>query len=123
MNMDTLVEIVDMVDWLILPLTYFILLVLFIFFVVRPFFAHLFDSNRLKAIKAQKEAKLAAQKEKENEEAANKGEDKWKTPSMYSQDDNSQSLKAQQEEISKLAETDPEKAGELVRQWIQKDKD
>lgn len=55
--MEKLEVLARIAEWLALPLTYFILLVLFLFFIVRPFFSHLFNWDRIMAVRALQETR------------------------------------------------------------------
>ena len=116
--MDNFETIVQIADWIAFPLAYFILLLLFLFFIVRPFFAYLFDWNRINALSILQEQ----QKEKEKVETTDSppdfhGSEEEAMPPPPSRD------KGAQQVMSKLAVNDPENAGSLVRQWLKKDMD
>ncbi|OKY75537.1 MAG: hypothetical protein BM485_07310 [Desulfobulbaceae bacterium DB1] len=113
-NIDTLIKIVEL---LALPLVVLFLLVLFFVFAVRPFFAFLFDKKRLDALAA---VRRAQKKMAERLEESRDGDEQEHFEEQYSAEND---IRADQREISKIAESDPRKAGELVRQWLKKDKD
>ena len=105
-------------EWLALPLAYFFLLVLFLFFVVRPFFSYLFNWNRINALKILQEAEKKTETDQKSDAA-------WPEPGGEEVDEAAGSplpdRRDEQQLMSKLAESDPEKAGNLVKQWLRKD--
>lgn len=115
--MEKFEEIARIAEWLALPLVYFILLVLFLFFVVRPFFAHIFNADRINALRtlqeAGKEMEMAQQTDTARDEQGAAGDDQPAEPAPGNRDE--------QQLMSRLAESDPEKAGSLVKQWLRKD--
>lgn len=117
-NIDGLITIVEM---LALPLVILLLLVLFFVFVIRPFFAFLFDYERIKAVttvnKVRQQKKVV--EEKENED----GDDPTTFPSMADNPYDSSGVRGEQGKMRKMADSDPGKAGELVRQWLKNDRD
>lgn len=108
-NFDKYVEIAE---WLALPLTYFILIVLFLFFVVRPFFAYLFDVERVKMNMDEKEEEGSEFPEEFYDTELPDSDEVMAKPSGVNED---------RQKINKLAESDPAKAGDLVKQWLKKD--
>ncbi|RJX29623.1 MAG: hypothetical protein C4531_10310 [Desulfurivibrio sp.] len=112
---DTIARIAE---WLALPLTYLILLVLFLFFMVRPFFSYLFNWNRIHALKTLQEAQQKKEEAQRaaaaREEQAAAEEDESFVPPPPDRGD-------ERRIMNKLAESDPEKAGDLVKQWLRKD--
>ena len=114
--MDKFDTIVRFAEWLAMPLVYFVLLMLFLFFVVRPFFSYLFSWNRINAIKTLQEIEQEKEAQEEAEAALAEPEeddDSFVPPPPGSQEE--------QQMMSKLAKSNPEKAGTLVKQWLQKD--
>ncbi|MCJ7601537.1 MAG: hypothetical protein MUO63_08555 [Desulfobulbaceae bacterium] len=115
--MEKLERITQIAEWLVSPLSYFILLVLFLFFVVRPFFPYLFNWDRIIAIrtlqKAQKEMQMSQQADAVRDEQGEAGDDQAPESVPGNRDE--------QQLMSRLAESDPEKAGSLVKQWLRKD--
>jgi flagellar biosynthesis/type III secretory pathway M-ring protein FliF/YscJ len=113
--MDNYDRFIRLVDWLALPVACLILLVLFLFFVVRPFFAYLFDPDRVAALK---KIRTAQQKREETAVAAATGEEaevefQFKSPP----------LREDLQQMSRMAESDPDKAGTLVKEWLKQDKE
>ncbi|MBU0909411.1 MAG: hypothetical protein KKA54_00925 [Proteobacteria bacterium] len=116
--MENYETIVRFAEWLALPLAYFVLLILFLFFVVRPFFSYLFNWNRINALKTLQEARNEKEIDRKpdaawGEQVGAEDDESFDPPSPESR--NEQLL------MSKLAESDPEKAGSLVKQWLRKD--
>jgi flagellar M-ring protein FliF len=109
-NFDTIVEIAE---WLAMPITYLFLAFLFLLFVVRPFFAYLFSHDRIKNEKTIEEAK---RKMDEIDQTLD-GDDTVPFDSDFSRGNLSDADK-----MGKLAQSDPEKAGDLVKEWLKKDK-
>ncbi len=115
--MKNLDQIIKIAEWLALPVTYIILTLLFFIFVVRPFFAYLFNYERFKHAK---EAKSVKKKTKEYERILDE---------VFDDGDDTVALGPQSEEkglsdtekMGKLAESDPDKAGDLVKQWLRKE--
>ena len=111
--METADTITKIIEWLALPLTYCILLIIFFVFIVRPFFSFLFNHERLSAKKAVQDARrkmeemAAEQSEQERDEEIQDSEPETLSPA-----------RKDQQMISKLAESDPEKAGDLVKHWL-----
>ncbi|MFH1217350.1 MAG: hypothetical protein V1706_12685 [Pseudomonadota bacterium] len=110
--MDKLAKIVEL---LALPLTVFFLLVFFFLFVVRPFFAFLFDGKRMDALADLREAQKKLEGRNDNSE--NNGDQGFSAEERLAQD----GIRTDQQKISKIAESDPQKAGELIKQWLKKD--
>ncbi len=117
--MDTLETIARFADWLAFPLVYFILLLLFLFFVVRPFFSYLFDWNRIHVLGVlrKRERELQEAKETDFSLGLKQPEEVGVVPPPLSQ------TKDRRYVMSKLAAGDPEKAGNLVKRWLRKDLD
>lgn len=117
--MDKLETIARFAEWCAFPLAIFIMLVLFLFFVVRPFFAYLFDWNRIYALRVLREQERAVQEVKKTDlpPKLNKAEEEEFVPPPPSQ------TKDRRYVMSKLAASDPEKAGNLVKQWLRTDLD
>ncbi|MBI5559488.1 MAG: hypothetical protein HY885_17840 [Deltaproteobacteria bacterium] len=116
--MDKIDRIAHILEWFALPLTYLILLFLFLFFVVRPFFSHLFNFDRIKA--ARKAEEEAAKARENTEELPDNAESPADTGG-FDKFTRSPRMTDDRQNISKLAESDPERAGNLVKQWIKKD--
>ncbi|MBU4262595.1 MAG: hypothetical protein KKC76_12125 [Proteobacteria bacterium] len=116
--MENYETIVRFAEWLALPLAYFILLILFLFFIVRPFFSYLFNWNRIKVNEILQEA----QKEKEIDR---KPDAAWPEQGEAEEDESfappSPDSRDEQELMSRLAKSDPERAGSLVKKWLRKD--
>ena len=112
--MDNYDRLARLVDWLALPTACFILLLLFLFFVVRPFFAYLFNPDRIKALKkvraAQKKTEEAVAATVDNEDAGE--EVQFANPS---------GLREDLQQMSKMADSNPDRAGALIKQWLKKD--
>lgn len=106
--------IAAIIQWAALPLTYLALLLLFLIFVVRPFFAYLFNPERFKTMRLLEEARKHQEKHKQEPQEDMLEEDAGEELLP----DNMQDRK---KKIAKLAESDPEKAGQLVKQWLKKD--
>jgi len=108
--MDYILDIlIDLADRYAMTTTIVIVVILFLLFVIRPFFALLFSRERLAARRALKEA----EEDMKNKDVADE-----------KKEDSSKNVIAQgavQEKISKLAESEPERAGDLVKQWIKED--
>lgn len=107
-------RIAGIIQWAALPLTYLALLLLFLIFVVRPFFAYLFNPERFKTMRRLDEAQKLQEKRRQEPE-----ED------MFVEDVREElppdNMQGQKNKIAKLAESDPEKAGQLVKQWLKKE--
>jgi len=116
--MEKFETIARIAEWLALPLTYFILLVLFLFFVVRPFFTYLFNWNRINALRtlqeAHKKKEMTRQPDTDGDEQG-AAEDEEPAEFLHPGTGDEQQL------MGRLAESDPEKAGTLVKQWLRKD--
>ncbi len=98
--------LIDLADRYAMTATIVLVVILFLFFVIRPFFALLFSRERLAARRALK----AVKEDMENKDEADEN-----------QEDSSETVVSRgevQEKISKLAESEPERAGELVKQWL-----
>ncbi len=98
--------LIDLADRYAMTATIVLVVILFLFFVIRPFFALLFSRERLAARRALK----AAEEDMENKDEADE-----------KQEDSSETVISRgevQEKISKLAESEPERAGDLVKQWL-----
>ncbi len=123
--MRVLDNIYDIVEWLAVPLIYFIIIAFLLLFVVRPFFAHLFDPQRIRAARAARELaekeKERGIEEKDNESttADNSAEDDGLDVSLRRKQ--SGGIRKDQQTIGEIADSDPEKAGELVKQWLKKE--
>ena len=106
---DFLDILIDLADRYAMTATIILVAILFLFFVIRPFFALLFSRERLEARRALKEA----EKEAETKKVTDEKQEEF-TKSVVSQE-------AVREKISKLAESEPERAGDLVKQWLKED--
>jgi len=117
--MEKFETIARVAEWLALPLVYFILLVLFLFFVVRPFFSYLFNWNRINALRTLQKAreKMAMTEQPDTAALDEQGEAGDDESAEFLHPGNSD----EQQLMSRLAESDPEKAGSLVKQWLRKD--
>lgn len=114
-NFNTIIEIVD---WLALPVTYLILTILFFLFVVRPFFAYLFSLDKIKIEKVAD----AKKKTEAIDKYLKEGFDDDGDETVPVNKDIAIAALSDSEKMSKLAESDPEKAGDLVKQWLKKEK-
>lgn len=118
--MDKFETIARIADWLALPLAYFILLLLFLLFVVRPFFSYLFDWNRINALnilQGQRNEEETTRKADSPPDLQETVEENEFIPTPPSE------IKDSRQGMSNLAASDPEKAGNLVRQWLRKDRE
>lgn len=112
--MDNYDRLARLVDWLALPTACFILLLLFLFFVVRPFFAYLFNLDRIKALKKLR----AAQKKSEEEAAATVDNEEAAEEFQFA---NPPGIREDLQQMGKMAGSDPDKAGALIKEWLKKD--
>jgi len=112
--MDNYDRLARLVDWLAWPTACFILLLLFLFFVVRPFFAYLFNPDRIKALKKVR----AAQKKKEEAVAATVDNEDAGEEVQFA---NPPGLREDLQQMSKMADSNPDRAGALIKQWLKKD--
>ncbi len=109
-------QIIRLIEWLAAPLVYGILLFLFFFLFVRPFFAYIFDPERLARKKLVDEKKMRAEAGLELNEIVD-FEDLTIDPEGEISD-----FMTDDKKIAKLASSDPEKGGNLVKQWLHSDK-
>lgn len=117
-NIDGLITIVEM---LALPLVILLLLVLFFVFVIRPFFAFLFDYERIKAVTTVNDVRQHPKAAEKKEDAAS--DDLASFPSVADNRYESSGVRGEQGKMRKMADSDPGKAGDLVRQWLKNDRD
>ena len=106
---DILDILIDLADRYAMTTTIVLVVILFLLFVIRPFFALLFSRERLAARRALKEA----EEDVENKDVADEKQEDF-SETVISQE-------AVQEKISKLAESEPERADDLVKQWLKED--
>ena len=112
--MENIENIIKFAEWLALPVTYLVLIILFFAFVVRPFFTYLFSHERLKAQKILQESE-------EEEIDDNDIPDVHEDDGIYVDLGKKADKNLDQETLNKLAEGNPEKAGDLVKHWLKKD--
>ena len=93
-----------MSDLIAMPFTIGIVIILLLFFVVRPFFALLFSKDRLDALD------VTEKKQRELEQNNN--------IEITEEPVTKKKIITDQEKISKLAESNPERAGDLVKEWL-----
>ena len=108
-------QIIRLIEWLVPPFTYGILLFLFFFLFVRPFFAYIFDPERIKLKKMVDEKKMSTDAAKKLNEIVDY-EDLTIDP-----DEDIPDFISDDQTIAKLASSDPEKGGNLVKQWLHSD--
>ena len=108
--------IISLIEWLAAPLMYGVLLFLFFFLFVRPFFAFIFDPDRLAMKKIIDEKKMRADAGIELNEFVD-FEDLTIDPN-----DDLPDFITDDKKIAKLASSDPDKGGRLVKQWLHSDK-
>ena len=112
--MDDYDRLAHLIDWLALPAACFILLLLFLFFVVRPFFAYLFNPDRIKALKKVR----AAQIKREEAAAATVENEAAEEEFQFT---NPPGIREDLQQMSKMADSNPDRAGALIKQWLKKD--
>lgn len=117
--MDDFNKIIEIAEWLALPVTYLILTLLFFLFVVRPFFAYLFSLERIKSEKALAEAK---RKKELIDMQVKEGFTEEEGDETVPFNNDATGGLSDSEKMGRLAESDPEKAGDLVKQWLKKEK-
>ncbi len=109
-------QIIRLLEWLVVPLLYGVLLFLFFFLFVRPFFAFIFDPQRIAMKKIVDEKKIRTDAALELNEIVD-FEDLTIDP-----DEDIPDFMTDDKKIAKLASSDPEKGGNLVKQWLHSDK-
>lgn len=109
-------QTISIIQWLVIPLLYGILLFLFFFLFVRPFFAFIFDPERIAMKKIVDEKKMRTDAAIELNEIVD-FEDLTIDP-----DDDVPDFMTDDKKIAKLAASDPDKGGNLVKQWLHSDK-
>ncbi len=109
-------QIIPLIEWLAAPLMYGLLLFLFFFLFVRPFFAFIFDPDRLAVKKIVDEKRMRADAGIELNEILD-FEDLTIDPAEDIPD-----FMTDDKKIAKLASSDPDKGGNLVKQWLHSDK-
>ena len=117
---DTLIALTEVMA---LPLTIAVVVFLFLFCVVRPYFNMLAEKKRLEALAAVEKARLKAKKRK-RERSAPTAERPGLTEEAVTFDEPDPadpSAVTAQEKISRLAESNPERAGDLVKEWLKSD--
>ncbi len=108
-------EIIVLAENLAMPVTIVLVLFFFLFFVVRPFFAQLFSKERLDALaKAEERRRQLELKRKIGGEGPPVKQDET-TPEAKTE------ATTEQDKIARLAESNPERAGDLVKQWLKRD--
>ena len=114
----TINQIIKVIEWLAMPLVYFILLLLFLFVFVKPFFAYLFDPKRVHLSNAlDKQQKSTFSQQRLNELV--EGDDLIIDP----EHDDIPDILTDEEKIARLSQADPERAGQLIKQWLNHDPD
>ena len=115
MNEQTIDQLVRIVDWLAMPLVYFILLILFLLLFVKPFFAYLFDPKRVSL-------QYSLEKKQKNNEALQKLNEIVDADDLtVDPDEDIPDILTDEERIARLSASDPERAGQLVKQWLHAD--
>lgn len=112
---------------LAMPASLLIILFLFILFVIRPFFARLFDAERMREIQAQEIALQLAKKKREKalaeEERAAQTAKEFSfayKPADENKTNNSVAGISSQGSVD-FSERDIEKAKNMVKKWVQSD--
>ena len=116
MSENFIAQIIRVVEWLAVPLLYVVLLFLFFFLFVRPFFAFIFDPDRIATKKIVDEKRMRTDAAIELNEVVD-FEDLTIDP-----DDEIPDFMTDDQKLAKLASSDPEKGGDLVKQWLHSDK-
>jgi flagellar biosynthesis/type III secretory pathway M-ring protein FliF/YscJ len=116
MSEDIIFQIVRIIEWLAVPVLYGVLLFLFFFLFVRPFFSYIFDPKRIAMKKIIDEHKTRTESATKLNELV-EFEDLTIGP-----DEDIPDFLTDQKKIAKLATSDPEKGGNLVKQWLHSDK-
>ncbi|MDR9500773.1 MAG: hypothetical protein RI601_03150 [Desulfurivibrionaceae bacterium] len=109
-------QIIRLVAWFATPLAYGVLLFLFFFLFVRPFFAYIFDPQRLarkKIIDAKKKKNAAALELHENVDFQNLS---------HKSDGDNPPLMSDDQKIAKPGVPDSESGGNLVKKWLHSEK-
>lgn len=109
-------QIIRVMEWLVVPLLYAVLLFLFFFLFVRPFFSFIFDPERIAMKKIIDEKRMRTDAAMELNEIVD-FEDLTINP-----DEDIPDFMTDDKKIAKLASSDPEKGGNLVKQWLHSDK-
>ena len=115
MSENTLEQIINLLAWLAMPLVYFLLLILFLLLFVRPFFAYLFDPKRM-ALQYS-----LGEKQKNNEAMQKLNEIVEADDLIVDPNEDIPDILTDEERIAKLSAADPERAGQLVKQWLHAD--
>jgi flagellar biosynthesis/type III secretory pathway M-ring protein FliF/YscJ len=118
--LDTLIALTDVMA---IPLTIGIVVFLFLFCVVRPYFNLLAEKKKLEALAAIEKARKMRQEKIDNKISSRGIKAKNSAEMTMSEKENSpdSSAMATREKISKLAESNPERAGDLVKEWLKND--
>jgi len=105
-------QLAGLLELLAMPMVYLVLLGLFFFFIVKPLFAYLFDPKRVSvqhAVDKKQQSNIALQKLNEIVD----GEELIVDPEQ-----DIPNILTDEERIAKLSASDPERAGQLVKQWL-----
>ncbi len=116
MSANIISQISRLIDWLVVPFLYAVLLFLFFFLFVRPFFAFIFDPQRIAMKKIVDEKKMRTDAALELNELVD-FEDLTIDPEEDIPD-----FMTDDKKIAKLASSNPDKGGDLVKQWLHSDK-
>ncbi len=109
-------QIIRLVAWFATPVTYGVLLFLFFFLFVRPFFAYIFNPQRL----ARK--KIIDEQRKRKEAALALAENKAFENLPLDPDDDNPPFMTDDQKIAKPSVPDPESGGNIVKKWLHSDK-
>lgn len=109
-------QIIRILDWLAVPFLYAILLFLFFFLFVRPFFAFIFDPKRIAMKKIIDEKKMRTDAAIELNEIVDY-EDLTIDPEEEIPD-----FMTDDQKIAKLAASNPDRGGDLIKKWLHSDK-
>ncbi len=110
-------QIFRLVEWLAMPFVYGVLIILFLFLLVKPFFSYLFDPKRVAlqySLGKQQQSNDSLQKLNAIVDAEEL---------IVDPDDDIPDILSDEERIAKLSSSDPERAGQLVKQWLHTDPD
>jgi len=112
MTQATINQLASLLELLAMPMVYLALLGLVFFFIVKPLFAYLFDPKRVSvqhAVEKKQQSNIALQKLNEIVD----GDDLIVDPEQ-----DIPNILTDEERIAKLSASDPERAGQLVKQWL-----
>ncbi len=122
--MDSLLDtLIVMTDAVAMPITIGVVVFLFLFFVVRPYLNLLAKKKKTDALAAVEKARRKRELHDYPEilPEQDKSEKSEQSIRMDEQPHPNPSAMAAQEKISKLAESNPERAGDLVKEWLKND--